>query len=228
MSRITKTSVGEIEVISLTDGAFEFGAEMFPGTDEAEISALLTNDNKSTIETNFNAFLVKSGDRTLLVDAGPRDLFGETCGFLPDALAEAGTAPEDITDLFITHLHPDHIAGTITPEGQAVFPIAQVTLAEADHSFWSDASQFTDETLSQWQQLAMTVLNAYGDRVELVNGEAGIFPGVTALPMPGHTPGHCGFRVDDGAASFAHVGDIVHAQSLQLANPEIAIVFDID
>ena len=228
MSRITKVQVGGIEVISLTDGATEFGNELFPNAEDDEIAALLAKDGKSAIETNFNAFLVKSGDQTLLVDAGPRDLFGDTCGFLREALAEAGTRPEDVTHLFLTHLHPDHIAGTITPEGQTVFPNAQVTVAEADHAFWSDASQFTDETLSQWQQLAAAVLAAYGGRTEQINGEADIFPGVTAMPMPGHTPGHYGFRVDEGSASFVHVGDIVHAQSLQLANPEISVLFDID
>ncbi len=228
MSRITKTSAGEIEIVSLTDGATEFGNELFPSATPEEIATLLKKDGKSAIETNFNAFLVKTGDQTLLVDAGPRDLFGDTCGFLHEALAEAETAPEDVTHLFLTHLHPDHIVGTITPEGQAVFPNAQVSVSEADHAFWSDASQFTDETLSQWQQLAAVVLAAYGDRLELISGEVGIISGVTAIPLPGHTPGHFGFRVDDGSDSFAHVGDIVHAQSLQLANPEIAVLFDVD
>ncbi|MBV1866159.1 MAG: MBL fold metallo-hydrolase [Rhodobacteraceae bacterium] len=228
MSRTTKITVGEIEVTSLTDGETVFGSEMFPNADEAEIATLLAQDGKEGIETNFNAFLMKTGSHTVLVDAGPRDLFGETCGFLPDALAEAETKPEDITDLFFTHLHPDHIAGAITPEGEAVFPNAQIYLSEAEHSFWSDAGQFSDETQQQWQQLAMAVLNAYEGRFELVKGEATIAPGVTALPLPGHTPGHCGFRVDDGTHSFAQLGDVVHAQSLQIANPEISVVFDVD
>jgi len=228
MSRITKTTVGEIEVISLTDGEFTFGNEMFPNADDAQIAALLAQDGKEGIETNFNAFLVKTGDKTVLVDAGPRDLFGDTCGFLPDALAEADTAAEDITHLFFTHLHPDHIAGAITLEGAAVFPNAKVYIPEAEHSFWSDDGQFTDETSQQWQQLAKGVLAAYEGRFELVKGEAAIAPGVTAMPLHGHTPGHCGFRVDDGNNSFAQLGDVVHAQSLQIANPEISVIFDVD
>lgn len=228
MSRITKTTVGEIEVISLTDGDFIFGNEMFPNTDDAEIATLLAGDQREAVETNFNAFLVKNKDQTVLVDAGPRDLFGETCGFLPDALTEAEVAPADVTHLFFTHLHPDHIAGAITPEGVAVFPNAQVFVPELDHKFWTDASLFTDEAGQQWHQLAMAVMNAYAGRVELINGEAEIAGGVTMLPLPGHTPGHAGFRVDDGNHSFAQVGDVVHAQSLQLANPEISVIFDVD
>ena len=228
MTRITKVNVGDIEVISLTDGATEFGNELFPGTTEAEISDLLNQDSKETIETNFNAFLIKTGDATLLVDAGPRDLFGDTCGFLGDALAEAGTGPDDITHLFLTHLHPDHIAGAITPEGAPVFTNAQVLIPETEVSFWNGSETFSDEMLGQWQQLAQAVLNAYGGQTEQLRANADIVSGVTAIDMPGHTPGHSGFRVDDGNNSFAHVGDVVHAQSLQLANPEISIIFDVD
>ena len=89
----------------------------------------------------------------MLVDAGPRDLFGETCGFLGDAMAEAGVANDDITHLYFTHLHPDHIAGALTQDGQAVFTNAQMLVSEADHTFWAKET-FTDDTLSQWQQLA--------------------------------------------------------------------------
>ncbi len=228
MSRITKTTVGELEVISLTDGDFIFGNEMFSNADDTEIAALLAQDEREAVETNFNAFLVKNKDQTVLIDAGPRDLFGDTCGFLPDALLEAEVDPADVTHLFFTHLHPDHIAGAITPEGAAVFPNAQVFVSELDHRFWTDASLFTDESSQQWHQLALAVLNAYAGRVELINGEALIAGGVTMLPLPGHTPGHAGFRVDDGNHSFAQVGDVVHAQSLQLANPEISVIFDVD
>ena len=227
MSRTTRTRIGSIEVTSLTDGAVEFGNEIFPNADDATISALLSQAGATAIETNFNAFLVKSGDATVLVDAGPRDLFGETCGFLGDALAEAGVTPGDVTHLMFTHLHPDHIAGSVTAAGEAVFPNARIFVSEAEHRFWNGET-FTDETLSQWQQLATQVLAAYEDRTEKFAGNAEIVPGLSAMALPGHTPGHVGFRVDDDGQSLVHVGDIAHAQTLQFANPEISVVFDID
>ncbi|MGB0506387.1 MAG: MBL fold metallo-hydrolase [Pikeienuella sp.] len=228
MSRISTVTIGEIEIISLTDGGTEFGAELFPNATEDQIKALLENAGAGAIETNFNAFLVKNGDRTLLVDAGPRDLFGPTAGFLGEAMDEAGVAPEDVTDLFFTHLHPDHIAGAITAEGAAIFTNAAVTLSDADHAFWANADDFTDDTLKQWAGLAGMVIGAYGDRVSTLSGEAEIIPGVTMMMMPGHTPGHAGFRADSGGQGFIHLGDMVHAPALQLANPEISVMFDID
>ncbi len=227
MSRISKLSVGAIEVISLTDGGAEFGAELFPNATEEQLNALIAAAGAEKIETNFNAFIVKNAGRTLLVDAGPRDLFGPTAGFLSDAMAEAGVAPDDVTDIFFTHLHPDHIAGAITADGAAVFGKAEVKVSDIDHDFWKNG-EFTDETLQQWAGLANMALNAYGERVSTLSGEAEIIPGVTMQMMPGHTPGHAGFRVDDAGQGFVHLGDMVHAEKIQLANPEISIAFDID
>ena len=147
MSRTSKISIGSIEVTSLTDGGAEFTADLFPNATEAELNALIAAAGADKIETNFNAFLVKNAGRTLLVDAGPRDLMGPTAGFLNDALVEAGVAPEDVTDIFFTHLHPDHIAGALTPEGAAVFANAEVKVSDADHDFWKNGD-FSDETLS--------------------------------------------------------------------------------
>ena len=227
MSRTSKISVGAIDVISLTDGGAEFGADLFPNATEEELNALIAAAGAEKIETNFNAFLVRNAGRTLLVDAGPRDLMGPTAGFLSEALAEAGVAPEDVTDIFFTHLHPDHIAGALTPEGGAVFGNAEVKVSGIDHDFWKDGD-FSDETLSQWAGLANMALTAYGERITTISGEAEIIPGVTMMMMPGHTPGHAGFRVDDGGEGFVHLGDAVHAEKIQLANPEISIAFDID
>lgn len=227
MTRINSTQIGEIEIIALTDGATQFGTELFPGTEEHIIADILKKAHTETIDTNFNAFIVKSGGDTMLVDAGVRDLFGDTCGFLGDAMAEAGVANDDITHLYFTHLHPDHIAGAFTPDGKAVFANAQMMVSRTEHAFWSK-EVFTDETLSQWQSLASAAIAAYEERTELVEGGDRLISGVTALELHGHTPGHMGFRADDGADSFVHVGDIAHAPALQLINPEIGIAFDID
>lgn len=227
MSRINKTILGDVEIIALTDGATQFGAELFPGTKETVISDILAGAKTETIDTNFNAFIVKSGGDTMLVDAGPRDLFGPTCGFLNDAMEEAGVGADEITHLYFTHLHPDHIAGALTSDGKPVFPNAQMFVSEAEFKFWT-TQRFTDETLSQWQQLAKVAIAAYAGRTEQIKGGATLIKDVTTLNLPGHTPGHMGFRVDSGSDSFAHVGDIAHSQVLQFTDPEIGIAFDID
>jgi len=230
MPQTATRQIGEARVTVLTDGATTFPPETFPGTDPARIQALLTDQGQSGIATNFNAVLIRTGGRTVLCDAGPRDLFGPACGKLPEALAEAGVAPGDIDTLFVTHLHPDHAAGLITGAGAAVFPNAELVLTQGDHGFWSDPGQ-TDALPGggpDWARLARAVIAAYADRLRLIGPEGQIAPGLTALPLPGHTPGHGGWRLASGAAQLVHVGDIVHAPALQIADPDISVAFDLD
>ena len=228
MSLTQSVSIGQHEIIAITDGEFQFGAELFPGTDESHINELLAQAGVDTIQTNFNAFVIKSPGRTMLVDAGPRDMFGPTCGKLPEGLAEAGVAAADISHIMLTHMHPDHIAGAITADGEAVFTNATLLVNDDELAFWGRAESFGDENMDQWQQVAKTVLGAYGERVETFASNADLGGGVTSVALPGHTPGHSGFRVDDGNDSLIMVCDIVHAPDLQIADPEIAIAFDVD
>lgn len=227
MPRTQSTTVGDMEIIALTDGHTEFGKDIFPTTDPDKIDKILKAQDQTAIQTNFNAFLVKSGGETVLVDAGPRDLFGDTCGNLPKALEEAGVAAEDITHVYLTHMHPDHIAGTITPEGQPVFTRATLLVGAEDHAFWSKET-FSDETLAQWQGLAQAVLAAYKGNTDTFDGETEIIKGMWSQHLVGHTPGHYGFRIDGGRSGFLHMGDIAHAQHLQFADPSIGTAFDVD
>ena len=156
-------------------------------------------------------------------------MFGPTCGFLIDALAEAGVSPGDVTDLFFTHLHPDHVAGALTPEGGAVFENAALKVVDAERSFWTDGSfDAVEVNGADWAGLAQAVLSAYANQVESITSDGELMPGVTVVSIPGHTPGHAGFRVDSGSQSMIHLGDIMHVPVMQLIDPRVATVFDID
>lgn len=230
MTRIATRTVGEAEVTILTDGGLDFGPELFPGTLPSHIAELMARQAAASIATNFNAVLIRQGGRVVLCDAGPRDLFGPGCGFLPEALAEAGAAPGAVDTLFATHMHPDHVAGMITAEGTAVFPAAELVVTRAEYDFWTDeaATGAMPAPIPDWAALARAVFAAYADRLRLIGGEDEIAPGLSALPLPGHTPGHSGWRLASGGAQLVHGGDIIHAPVLQAADPEIAIAFDLD
>lgn len=230
MSRTATRKIGSAEVTILTDGALAFPPDYFPKTDGGHINELLDAANTSDIDTNFNAVLIRDGDRLTLIDAGPRDLFGPSAGYLPEALQEVGVTPAQIHLLFATHLHPDHIAGMITPDGSAVFRNAELCITAGEHAFWSDeaVTNSAGAPVSEWGGLARSVLAAYGDRLRIITGGDEIAPGLTSVALPGHTPGHSGWRLSSGDEQLIHVGDIVHAPALQVADPEIGIVFDID
>jgi glyoxylase-like metal-dependent hydrolase (beta-lactamase superfamily II) len=82
--------------------------------------------------------------------------------------------------------------------------------------------------LRQRRSAAIRATGAYGDRLRPLDGAAEVFPGVTALPLPGHTPGHCGYLLDTGAGPVAIWGDTVHVAAVQVPHPEATVAFDID
>tara|TARA_S200000501_G_scaffold240794_1_gene225621 strand:- start:181 stop:1008 length:828 start_codon:yes stop_codon:yes gene_type:complete len=229
MSRISEIAVGSLKVIALRDGELFLPSGALVNLSEQDLKTISNDENSRLAYSNVNAYLVQSKDQNLLIDSGCRDLFGPTCGFVQEALKEAGLVPSDITDIFLTHLHPDHIAGTIDTDGTAVFENATLKVLDLEYNFWS--SQDFDETEvngADWANLAKAVLHAYKDRLETLSFDSDIAPGVSSVSIPGHTPGHSGFRVDDGRESLIQMGDILHVPNLQLINPNVATVFDID
>ena len=229
MSRISKMTVGSVEVTALLDGEIVAPAELLLNLKDQDEQTIRENENNKLSYLNMNAFLVQKGDHNLLIDAGCRELFGPTCGFIQDALGEIELSTDDITDLFFTHLHPDHIAGALNTDGTAVFKNANLQVVEAEYNFWqADNFDAIEVNGADWAGVAKGVLNAYKDRLELTTSEKEIISGISLVDIPGHTPGHAGFRVDSDNESLLHLGDIMHFQNLQLIDPNVSTIFDID
>ena len=229
MSRIAYTNIGSIKVTSLRDGELVLPAEALLNLKEEDAKEIKDNAENTLSYTNVNAFLIQNGDRNLLVDAGCRELFGPTCGFVQDALAEAGVSIEQVTDIFLTHLHPDHIGGTLNTDGTAVFSNAQMHIIDTEHKFWANENfDAVEVNGADWAGLAQAVVTAYEDRLNLLTEGKEIMAGVSTVSIPGHTPGHSGFRVDSEDDNLIHLGDILHIQNLQLIDPNVSTVFDVD
>lgn len=229
MSRISQTSIGNFKVTALRDGELSLPAEVLLNLSDEQSQQIGADANSKLATSNVNAYLIQTKDQNLLIDSGCRDLFGPTCGFLNDALNEAGLQPNDITDVFFTHLHPDHVAGAIDANGSAIFKNASFKVTDLEYNFWTSDS-FTDTEVNgnDWAGLAQTALSAYKDKIETISFGKDIIPGVNSVSIPGHTPGHSGFRVDEGNETLIQMGDILHVPNLQLDNPKISTVFDVD
>lgn len=213
MEGIARFACDQAEVFCLTDGVGDFGAQVFPSVDADTLALRLAAAGDSTIRTAFNAFLIRQGDALTLVDTGYGALAGEKGGQLPARLAALGVAPGDIGTLVFTHLHGDHCGGALIG-GAPAYPAARVLMHAAELAHWRgrDAP-------------AARVIAAHAGRIQtLAEGDA-VAPGVTVWELPGHTPGHIGLRI---GAGLVIVGDIFHAAALQLPDPEVATVYDVD
>ena len=230
MTLLIKETVGDIDVSIIRDGGISFPREVFPDVSSETIDELLEQAGADSILTNFNCLLISKGDKHTLVDAGCRDVMGPDAGKLPDGLAEAGVTADEIGKLVITHLHPDHISGAITAEGEAVFANAEMILDTKEHAYWTDDGNFSgaDDDGIAWRSVALQVLDAYDDRLKLISGETDITNGVASVPLPGHTPGHIGVIVESLGDSLFYVTDLYHAEDLQLIDTNICAAFDLD
>jgi glyoxylase-like metal-dependent hydrolase (beta-lactamase superfamily II) len=225
--------VGDIVVTAVSDGYLDGSMAVIQGIAEEDAAALLRAAFRPVPRrTAVNTFVIHAGGRTALVDNGCGSAMAATGGRLFDTLAAAGIDPAQIDTLLQTHLHPDHSNGLADAAGRARFPNAELVLHAAELAFWHDdaAMAQADETSRARNfQAARDQVAPYraAGRVRTFEGGA-VFPGVTALPFPGHTPGHTGYLVASGADSLLIWGDIVHVPEIQIPRPEVTMAFDID
>jgi glyoxylase-like metal-dependent hydrolase (beta-lactamase superfamily II) len=223
--------VGDIAVTALNDGHQDVSMATVLGIAPGEAAAMLRAAFRPVPRrTAVNAFLIRSGGRVALVDAGCGPA-KPTVGFLAPNLAAAGVAPAEVDTLLMTHLHPDHWGGLTDADGRACFPAAELRLHEQEHRYWFDDAAMARVEDPARRKLfflgARDSLSPYRDRTTFFT-EGEVFPGVTAVPLPGHTPGHTGFLVSSGGESLLIWGDIVHVPELQVPRPEVVMAVDVD
>lgn len=224
--------IGDIEVTTLLDGYFLLEQAWVTALDPALIVQGLANaslDPKAAVPLPITGYLIRQGDRLTLIDSGAGGSLGPTAGNLAATLAGVGIAPETITRLVFSHLHPDHIGGALTGNA-ATFANATVHLSSTERAFWSNPanSAAVPDAMKPWFDLAGLMLAAYGDRVQVFDGDADLGGGLSAIAMPGHTPGHTGYRVSSGAEQALLWADSTAIASLQFTHPDAGIVFDTD
>lgn len=219
----------DIRVTALVDGYDELPVAVVVNIDEAGAKALAKLSPDGLLHPVFNAYLVETGDRRLLIDAGAGVHMGPNAGKMLANLAEAGVAPDDIDAIILTHCHPDHILGIVDEDWNAVFPNAELVVPELDEQFWlrSDPSKIENEYQRLETERAQKAAAPYGGRTRTIGGGE-VAPGITMVPLPGHTPGHSGYMVERGGKKLFLWGDIVHFPTFQSAQPDASLLFDVD
>ena len=221
---------GDVFVTALLDGYIDIPAAIYRHADAQEAARLQRLAfGPPQPRSAINAFLVRTVDRTVLIDAGAGTAFGATSGHLAASLAAAEVTPEQIDTVLFTHLHPDHVGGAISDDGQAIFAKADIVVPQAEADWWLDEARAANapEAARDNFQNARRIADAYAGRFHRLDAGS-TPPGIAAHPLPGHTPGHTGFMVGTGADRVLIWGDIFHLPALQVRRPEIGVLFDID
>lgn len=221
--------IGAYEISILDDGVFEAPLDVLIHADgEAARDEAIARWSKPKVSITVNCFALKGPDGITLVDAGTGPSWGAAMGHAPAAMAAAGIAPESVARVLITHLHGDHALGLFDGDS-AFFPNAEIIVPEADFGFYGDEANRagTPEKKRGAFAITATVKALYAGRIRSVPaGEA--HPGITLIPLPGHTFGHSGYLIEGTDQSLLLWGDALHLSDLQASEPEIGFVYDFD
>ena len=225
--------LGDFEVTALSDGTSPMPVQqLLTGITPAQTEqALKAAFQPLPYEMNFNAFLVNTGSRLVLFDTGAGHLLGKDLGELAARIRACGYRPEQVDDIYITHMHPDHIGG-LSEQGRRVFPNAVVHANRHDADFWLSEAQRDKAPAAQREFFddAMAALKPYiqAGRFKTFSDDAQLAPGIRAVPLAGHTPGHTAYLVESKGRKMLVWGDVIHVPAVQFAQPQVAIHFDID
>ena len=186
------------------------------------------------VQTAVNAYLVRSADGLVLVDAGTAACFGPSLGQVLGNLRAAGVRPEDVRHVLLTHAHPDHLCGLLTADGQVAYPNATVWLSAADAAYWlstttRDKMPEPMRPLFDMARQAVAPYQAAGRFKAFQPGDA-LPAGAEPVDSAGHTPGHTSwlFRGAAGQSPLLVWGDIVHYHAVQFRQPGVSYEHDSD
>jgi len=225
--------VGDFEVTALADGTVGLPVDkLLTNTTPGHVQAALARAYlKVPLETSVNGYLINTGSKLVLIDTGAANLFGPTLGNLLSNLKASGYQPEQVDEIYITHLHADHVGGA-TLNGQAAFPNAIIRTDKREGDFWLSKENLekAPEAMKGFFQGAQASMKPYVDagKYKPFDGDGELVPGIRSMATYGHTPGHTVYVVESKGQKLVVWGDLMHVAAVQFAEPSVTIQFDSD
>jgi len=223
--------IGDITVTAISDGFLDGSMQVLRNITVEEATGILSAAFRPARRTSVNAFLIHSAGRLALVDSGSGTYLLPTAGKVLANIKAAGIDPARIDTVILTHIHPDHSAGLADrTTWKPLYPNAELVMHEREPVHWFDDANMakgTDREKREFFQAGREQVTPYKDRWKLFR-QGEVFPGVTAIHRPGHTPGHTTYMVSSGKEQLLIWADTVHVPEVQTARPEVCMDFDTD
>ena len=189
-------------------------------------------------EAGLNVEMIFGGEhrnKYLLETTGCGAAFGSGSGWLTSSLADAGIHPADVTDVVLTHAHPDHIGGLLGPDSSLTFPHAQIHISDIEYKFWiQDAPDFSKSALNNTDTIRQVISSTHAalkvlrPRLQFFADGDQLWGFIRLQKAAGHTPGHTLVHIFSDGDELVHIADLLHSDALQFAHPDWAFYGDTD
>ena len=230
---VYRMMLGDFEVTALSDGTVQLPfLQVLQKIAAARAESMLARQFlKDPVETSVNAFLINTGERLVLIDTGAGTFFGPTLGRMLTALKASGYQPEQVDEIYVSHMHGDHIGGLLA-DGKAAFPNAVVRAERADGDFWLSQAKMNAAPKDDQDAFkgAMAAIDPYAatNRFKPYDGDTVLVPGIRAVVTRGHTPGHAMYVIESKGEKLVLWGDLMHQAAVQFLDPSVTVAFDTD
>lgn len=241
LSGYKKVQLGELDLFILTDGYIhEKNLKSFAPRGNLSVLKALLKDNfrsEDYIDMAMNVLLVKTKNRLILMDTGMGIFADERTGFVLKSLKKAGFSPSEITDVFISHAHPDHIGGVVDKQDKLVFPNANLFISKIEHDFWMQATakDFKNSELSKYPEVIQQIVPSIQKVLKLIKPklkfyelDKTLYENFNFQLAPGHTPGLTTVAITSGTEKLLYIADLIHSDVILFPHPEWGYFGDTD
>jgi glyoxylase-like metal-dependent hydrolase (beta-lactamase superfamily II) len=222
---VWKIEIGSSVLYGIPDGHSQRDPHewLIGSTPEAWVGYEHFLDDDGMLANTFSCYLLDTGTEKVMIDtAFGHNAHDDDSGFMPAALEFLGVSPSEIDHVVFTHLHPDHISGSLTVEQTPFFPNAVHWTIEREYAHWQAGEDDRSRRIAAMSNALKDagVLNITAEPSQVISG-------VTRFPTYGHTPGHVAVRVSSGADEVVIAGDITFSP-IQIEYTDWAFPFDVD
>ncbi len=210
--------LGKFQLTTISGGRFQIdGGTMFGVVPRSLWNRVFQADDNNHIPQATNCLLVRTGQRTVLIDTGygsklsqkQRKIFvAEEGDPLLTSLQTAGVTAGDVDTVILSHLHFDHAGGAtrIGGDGTPVptFPNAEYVVQTLE---WETAVSEAPELRGAYPLENIRPLQQ-ADQLRLINGDVEIVPGIRSIVTGGHSVGHMALLIESAGETALFLGDI--------------------
>jgi glyoxylase-like metal-dependent hydrolase (beta-lactamase superfamily II) len=225
-------TIGHFEALAIRDSVSPMSiTSLFADLSTGDVQELFTHyDFKLAEIFEVICLLIRTNQHLILIDTGWGSGWDTNSGRLIRILQRQGIRRSEIDTVILSHGHPDHIGGNFGINHKPVFPRARYVMFRPEWEFWHakpDLEEMDETRKRTMQTFVQKNLIPLQDRLELVDGDKDIRPGIELIKTPGHTPGHISLAISSGTESLIYVADTFH-NPLQLLRPEKCVSLDLN